>query len=159
MFSPVHCRDSVRTPGPDDATALVAMFERCSVESRYARFLSPVPAFPSGHLADVVHPGAGRWSWVTADDDAERIVGVASLFCAGRDAAELGLLVEDEEQRQGVGTELLGVVVAHAMRARIHTLVAVTLAHAGHVHRMLERWGEVTVTSSGFTSELRVELA
>src|SRR5450755_3497996 len=146
MIVPVDCRDSVRAPGPDDTAALVAMFERSSVESRYARFLSPVPAFPPGHLTDVVHPAPGRWSWVVADECSPNVFAVASLFCAGRGAAELGLLVEDAEQRRGLGTELLDVVATTAAGTGIRTLVAVTLAHADHVRRMLERVGEVSVS-------------
>jgi GNAT superfamily N-acetyltransferase len=159
MIAPVHCRDSVRTPGPDDAAALVAMFERCSFETRYSRFLSPVPAFPPGHLADVVHPRPGRWSWVTVDDDSSRVVAVASLFWNERGAAELGLLVEDAEQRHGLGTRLLGVIAATATYAGIDTLVAETLATSHHVRRMLEPLGAVSVSCRGPTCALRVDLA
>jgi GNAT superfamily N-acetyltransferase len=158
MIVPVHCRGSVRTPGPDDATALIAMFERCSPQTRYERFLSPVPAFPARHLADIVHPRRGRWSWVTADDDASRIVAVASLFCVGRDTAEVGLLVEDDEQRRGLGTELLRVAAEHAREVGIRTIVAETLGTSHHVRRMLERWGDVTVRPSGHTSALTLDL-
>jgi RimJ/RimL family protein N-acetyltransferase len=158
MIVPVHRRGSVRAPGPDDAAALVAMFERCRVESRYGRFLSPVAEFPPGHLHDVVHPGPGRWSWVTTGEDPSRIIAVASLFRAGTDTAELGLLVEDAAQRGGLGTELLGVVAAHAGDSGIDVLSATTLVQSHHVRRMLERLGRVTASTSGPTCDLRVEL-
>src|SRR4051794_8879057 len=161
MIASVHCRDSVRAPGPDDAAALEAMFERCSIETRYGRFLSPIPRFPPGHLDDIVHPRAGRWSWVITDDDTDddepRIVALASLFGDG-DTAELGLMVEDAEQRRGLGTDLLGCVAAQAVQSGVRALVAVTLVQSHHVRRMLERLGPVTTTCSGFTCDLRLEV-
>jgi GNAT superfamily N-acetyltransferase len=159
MIASVHRRGSVRAPGPDDVAALVAMFERCSFETRYARFLSPVATFPPGHLAHVVRPRLGRWSWVTVDENSARVVALASLFWNGRGAAELGLLVEDKEQDHGLGTRLLGVIAATATYAGIDTLVAATLAQSHHVRRMLERLGAVSVSCAGPTCEVRVDLA
>ena len=161
MLSTVRCRDSVRAPGPGDAAALTAMFERCSVESRYARFLSPVPRFPPGHLADVVHAAPGRWSRIVVDADtggARRVVALASVFRTGAHTGELGLLVEDAEQGRGLGTELLAMLATRVREAGIDTLVATTLVQSPHVRRMLARYGDVDVSCTGPTCDLRVEL-
>jgi GNAT superfamily N-acetyltransferase len=159
MISTVSCRDSVRAPGPGDAAALVAMFERSSSESRYARFLSPVPRFPRGHLADVVHAAPGRWSRIAVDDCSGRVVALGSVFRTGARTGELGLLVEDAEQHRGLGTELLAVLVTRARESGIHTLEATTLAQSLHVRHMLARHGEVQVTCTGPSCDLRVDLA
>ena len=44
----------VRPAIPSDAPRLVAMFERCSPETRLARFMAPLQHFPAAHLVDVV---------------------------------------------------------------------------------------------------------
>ena len=163
MFSTVRCRDLVRAPGPGDAAALVAMFERSSPESRYARFLSPVPAFPRGHLANVVHAAPGRWSRIVVDtgtcNGTQRVVALASLFRTGPRTGELGLLVEDAQQHRGLGTELLDVLATRAREVGIDTLEATTLADSHHVRRMLARHGDVTASCSGPACDLRVDLA
>jgi GNAT superfamily N-acetyltransferase len=144
---------------PDDAPRLVAMFERCSPETRYARFLAPIRHFPPGHLVDIVRPSHIRRSWVVDDLDAGQLLAVGSWFRNELVSAEVGLLVEDAAQRQGIGTELLDVIVASARAAGITTLVATTVADARHVHCMLARLGPMTMHSTGFTTELHIDLS
>jgi GNAT superfamily N-acetyltransferase len=148
----------LRPSAPDDAPRLVAMFERCSPASRYARFLAPLRHFPASHLVDVVRSSSIRRSWVIDDLDTGELVGVGSWFRNQGDAAELGLLIEDTSQRHGLGTQLLDELVASARRAGITELVGHSLAASRHVHRMLRRLGPTTIESSGHTCTLRVSL-
>jgi GNAT superfamily N-acetyltransferase len=148
----------IRTPTPDDELSLLAMWDRCSVDTRYARFLSPVPYFPPGHLADVLASGPARWSWIGLREDTGDVVGLASLFRTGAATGELGLLVEDGHQRQGLGTALLTGAAAYGRAVSIETLTATTLVEAHHVRRMLERMGRVAARREGFTTELSVTL-
>jgi GNAT superfamily N-acetyltransferase len=106
-----------------------------------------------------VRPSHIRRSGVVDDLDAGQLVGVGSWFRNELVSAEVGLLVEDAAQRQGIGTELLDVIVASARAAGITTLVATTLAEARHVHRMLGRVGPMTMQSTGFTTELHINLS
>ena len=144
---------------PDDAPRLVAMFERCSPATRYGRFLSPVQHFPAGHLVDVVRPSRIRRSWVVDDQDTGQLVAVGSWFRNQLFTAEVGLLVEDAAQRRGIGTELLDTIADDAHAAGITTLVAVALAESRHVHRMIGRLGPATISCSGITCELHVDLS
>ncbi len=80
----------LRPSEPDDAPRLVAMFERCSEQSRDGRFLAPVRHFPAAHLVDVVRSSPIRRSWVVEDLETGHVVGVGSWFrnhtcveCAG----------------------------------------------------------------------------
>ena len=159
----VHCLElatggMMRAPHADDAPRLVAMFERCSLATRYGRFLAPVPHFPPRYLADVVDPAPGQWSWVVGRDPGD-VLGVASLFRTGLRNAEVGLLVEDAEQQRGFGTGLLDLMVATALDVDITTLEATTLASSHHVRRMLGRVGTMTVVTDGTEYEVRVALA
>ncbi len=159
----VHCLELatggvIRSPRADDAPRLVAMFERCSPATRYGRFLAPVAHFPTRHLAEIVDPVPGQWSWVVGRDPGD-VVGVASLFRTGLRTAEVGLLVEDDEQRRGFGSGLLDLMVGTALDVGVTTLEATTLASAHHVRRMLGRVGTMTVVTRGTEYAVRVALA
>jgi RimJ/RimL family protein N-acetyltransferase len=143
---------------PDDAPRLVAMFERCSPASRYARFLAPLQHFPASHLVDVVRSSAIRRSWVVDDFATGHVVGVGSWFRNQGDTAEVGLLVEDAFQRQGLGSALLDALVDSARYRGITTLVAETLTDSRHVHRLLRRFGPLEIHGTGYTRTVHVPL-
>ena len=149
----------VRPSLPDDAPRLVAMFDRCSPQSRYGRFLSPVRHFPAAHLVDVVRSSKVRRSWIVDDLDTGDVVGVGSWFRNELRTAEVGLLIEDVAQRQGLGTELLDVIATSARAHGITTLVATMLADSAHVYRMLARLGPITITGTGPTRDLCIDLS
>src|SRR5947208_3149673 len=135
----------LRPSAPDDASRLVAMFERCGPASRYGRFLAPLQHFPAAHLVDVVRSSKIRRSWVVDDLDTGDLVAVGSWFRNELRTAEVGLLVEDAAQRQGLGTELLDTIATSARAHRVTTLVATTLADSRHVYRMLQGIGPTTI--------------
>jgi GNAT superfamily N-acetyltransferase len=146
----------LRPSAPHDAPRLVAMFERCSPASRYARFLAPLQHFPASHLVDVVRSSPIRRSWVIEDLRTGDVIAVGSWFRNQGDSAEVGLLVEDAFQRQGHGAALLDALVASARHAGITTLLGYTAADARHVHRMLRRIGPTSIECSGITCSLHV---
>jgi GNAT superfamily N-acetyltransferase len=148
----------LRPSAPDDAPRLVAMFERCSTASRYARFLAPLEHFPASHLVDVVRSSPVRRSWVIDDLETGQLIAVGSWFRNGETDAELGLLVEDAQQHRGYGSALLDTLAESAHAAGVTTLVANTLADSRHVHRMLRRLGPTDTVCSGHECTLRVAL-
>jgi len=151
-------RQVLRPSVPLDAPRLVTMFERCSPESRYARFLAPLRYFPASHLVDVVRSSPIRRSWVIDDLDTGHVVGVGSWFRNQGDTAEVGLLIEDAFQHQGLGSTLLDELVSSARTAGITTLVGHSLAESRHVHRMLRRLGPTTTDCSGYECTMHVSL-
>jgi RimJ/RimL family protein N-acetyltransferase len=100
-----------------DGERLRRFFYRLSPESVYKRFLSPI-ARPEQlerlHLLDV--DGVCRLALVAIVDG--EIVGVARFarLAADDPAADLGIAIADDWQRQGVGTRLLA-ALAEAARA------------------------------------------
>jgi GNAT superfamily N-acetyltransferase len=148
----------LRPSAPNDAPRLVAMFERCSPASRYARFLAPLQHFPASHLVDVVRSSPIRRSWVIDDLESGQVVGVGSWFRNQHDTAELGLLVEDRWQHHGLGRALLDALAASARAAGITTLVAHTLADARHVHRLLDHVGPTSIECAGITCTVHLAL-
>jgi GNAT superfamily N-acetyltransferase len=149
----------LRPSAPDDAPRLVAMFERCGPASRYGRFLAPLQHFPAAHLVDVVRSSRIRRSWVVDDLDTGALVAVGSWFRNELRTAEVGLLVEDAAQRQGLGNALLDTIAASARGHGITTLVATMQAESRHVYRMLAALGPTTIACAGPTCDLRVDLS
>jgi RimJ/RimL family protein N-acetyltransferase len=148
----------IRVAEPDDEGALLAMWERCSSDTRYGRFLSPVPHFPREHLGHVLASKSTHCSWVASRDDTGDIVGLTSVFRTVPRTGELGLLVEDAAQRRGLGTAMLDLAATHASSMGIGILTATTLVESHHVRRMLERVGRVVAWRDGFTVELQATL-
>lgn len=89
-----------RPATPGDRAALIAMFWRCSEQTRYRRFHGFVHAFPERYLADAL---SGRPEHIAlVAETGNQIVALAS--CAD---GEIGILIEDAFQRQGIGSGLL----------------------------------------------------
>jgi GNAT superfamily N-acetyltransferase len=148
-----------RRPTVRDAPAIEAMIERCSLESRYARFLAPRPSIPLDHLARVVTPLSGEEAWVgVRRDEPETIVALASWARVGDDNAELAIIVEDSWQRRGIGSSLLRLLGERAGSLGICRLTASVLTESRHVFRMLRAvFGAASVRPDGFVSRVTID--
>lgn len=106
----------LRAAHPDDAGALHRMFERCGPDTRYGRFHGPLHALPEPYLTEALTAEPGLHDALVAEGaDRAELVALGSARAVDHAAVEIGLLVEDGEQRRGLGTRLL---VALASRAR-----------------------------------------
>jgi GNAT superfamily N-acetyltransferase len=136
-----------------------AMWQRCSLATRIARFHAPVRDIPPSYLIAVLaDPGA---SILAVRDPAGDVVGLASLFCSpGSGIAELGVLVEDAWQRRGVGRRLVAHLVADAPARGIVTLTAAVLAANAQVADLLRQVpGQFSIAADGEVLNVRVRLA
>ena len=98
-----------------DRNRLEAMHGACSLQSRIGRWHAPLRAIPARYLDDAV---SGRPDHVCALAFAgDELVGFASAVHGAEGRWDLGVLVRDDRQRQGVGTGLIDQVV-HAARVR-----------------------------------------
>jgi GNAT superfamily N-acetyltransferase len=77
------------------------------------------------------------------------VVALASCRAVDEGVAELGILVEDEWQRRGVGGYLLGEIVAYAARTGLRALQAQVLADQPWIVGLLRRHGTCTTASAG----------
>ena len=99
------------------------VFEGMSDQSRYARFLSPVPKLTSTMrrtLAAVDHDHHG--AWVAEVDGTVAGIGRWVRYAADPARAELAFEIADDFQGRGVGTVLLRVLLAAAKRAEVARL-------------------------------------
>ena len=104
-------RTQVRPARPADAQALHDLLAGLSVESAYRRFFVGIGS-PSGRMvAALLRRDASHGAWVCTRGD--RIVGHAA-WGVEDGAAEIGVVVADEWQRQGVGRALTAAAAAEA---------------------------------------------
>ena len=164
---------SVRRAAAADRPALERMLARCTGQTRYRRFHGPVTAFPERYLTEALSGSPLHFALVAClDEDAEgdrtvadgtvvdgtevdgtvadgTVVALASCRAVDEGVAELGILVEDEWQRRGVGGELLGEIVAYAARTGLRALQAQVLAEQPWIVGLLRRHGTCRVAGAG----------
>ncbi|MCX4678748.1 GNAT family N-acetyltransferase [Streptomyces sp. NBC_01433] len=116
---------TVRRADRDDLAAARAMHDRCSPRTLGLRYHGPVGG-ADRYLDHLLSPRFGRTLAVQTASD--RLVALGHLLWDG-DETEVALLVEDDWQRRGIGSELLGRLVALAMAAGCESVYAVTQSH------------------------------
>ena len=115
---------TVRRADTGDLEAAKAMQERCSARTLGMRYHGPV-GDADRYLNHLLSPRFGRT--LAVQTASGRIVGLGHLLWDG-DETEVALLVEDDWQRRGIGSELLGRLVAMAVEAGCESVYAVTQA-------------------------------
>lgn len=124
---------TVRRAGPDDAKAARALHDRCSERTLQLRYHGPA-GDADRYLAHLLNPRFGRT--LVMQTSSGRIIGLGHLLWDG-DETEVALLVEDDWQRRGIGSELLGRLVAMAVEAGCDSVYTVTpSANTGMVAAM-----------------------
>jgi len=116
---------TVRRADRGDLDAALAMHGRCSEHTLGLRYHGPVRD-ADRYLDHLLSPRFGRT--LTAQTASGRLVALGHLLWDG-DETEVALLVEDDWQRRGIGSELLGRLVALAVEAGCESVYAVTQAH------------------------------
>ena len=148
----------LRPPASGDLPRITAMWERCSLATRMARFHAPVRDIPASYLETVLSDPSA--SFVAVPGRAGAVAALASLVPGAGSSAELGVLVEDAWQRRGIGRQLVAHLIAAARARQITELTASVLAQNGAVADLLRQVpGEFSLTRDGTTVNVRVRLA
>ncbi|MFD5200789.1 GNAT family N-acetyltransferase [Streptomyces sp. NPDC058375] len=113
---------TVRRADRSDLAAARAMHDRCSQETLGLRYHGPV-ADAGRYLDHLLSPRFGRT--LAVQTASGKLVALGHLLWDG-DETEVALLVEDDWQRRGIGSELLGRLVALAEEAGCDSVYAVT---------------------------------
>jgi ribosomal protein S18 acetylase RimI-like enzyme len=123
---------AIRPVRPADLPALRDFFAALSPQARYMRFFAPVTPGPA--LLDLLSGGAGTTDAVVATRGAV-IIGHAMAADRGRPGnagmTDIGVVVADAWQRQGVGSALVRALIASA-QARGVTSVAMDVLPGNH---------------------------
>ena len=159
----VHLRDGavvlIRPIVPDDRELLRSGFEELSDRSRYLRFQAPMAQLTAqqlSYLTEVDHHD--HEALVAIDLATSRAVGVARFIRVHDGVAECAVVVADDWQGRGVGTELLDRLVTRAHEEDVDRFTALVLAQNNEALRLLERLGDTVQRSSGPQVELDVAL-
>ncbi|GAA3368708.1 GNAT family N-acetyltransferase [Streptomyces sannanensis] len=115
---------TVRRADQDDVDAARAMHGRCSERTLKLRYHGPV-GDADRYLNHLLSPRFGRT--LAVETAAGRLVALGHLLWDG-DETEVALLVEDDWQRRGIGSELLRRLVGLAVEAGCENVYAVTQA-------------------------------
>ncbi|WP_031006826.1 GNAT family N-acetyltransferase [Streptomyces sp. NRRL F-5727] len=115
---------TVRRADQRDLPAARAMHDRCSARTLSLRYHGPV-GDADRYLDHLLSPRFGRT--LAVQTASGRLVALGHLLWDG-DETEVALLVEDDWQRRGIGSELLGRLVAMAEEAGCDSVYAVTQA-------------------------------
>jgi GNAT superfamily N-acetyltransferase len=130
--------EAIRPVRPDDAAELDALMARCSLDTRYRRFFAPVRSMPIEYRDGVLAGDPCRHDALVVQQPTGEIIALASLVAAPA-GAELGLLVEDRWQRQGLGTTLVHELVARARERGVRQMRATVLPTSARLVLWLSR--------------------
>lgn len=128
----------LRLANPGDLDEVAAMHARCSAYALYRRYLAgsgPTPA----QLTRLLEPKRG--ATLVAVTSGGQVIGAANLIGEG-EMAEAAVLVQDDWQRQGIGTAMLRRLLAMARPAEFAAVVVHTHADNSPMLRTVRRLGE-----------------
>jgi acetyltransferase len=154
MLATVHDLDKglrigLRLTRPSDAPRVRAFLERLSRDTRQKRFFMAMPEVNERtvHYFTFYNPRERIVVAATAPlAGVEEIVGVADIALVDTGVAELGIVVDDEHQRQGVGGALIEAIASLAAAHGATHLRAELLDHNRPMIRLLERLGRTVQT-------------
>jgi GNAT superfamily N-acetyltransferase len=131
-----------------DGDLLLRGFEHLSSESRYRRFLAPMPKLSGHNVRDLTQTDRRDHEAIVAlDAETGDAVGLGEYVRSAErpNVAEVALAVADEWQERGVGTQLLAAICARARENDITSFTAVMLAGNEPMMDLLGHIGPVRV--------------
>lgn len=143
----------IRPIHPSDGVKIQGFVSRLSPESRYLRFLEYINGITSDQadrLATVDTHSQMAFAATRSTPEGEEIIGIAryAVFDLSRpERAEVGVVVEDRFQGQGIATGLFNQLIGHARREGIRILT-------GTIHPTNELILKI-IEDSGFPVERR----
>lgn len=143
---PNHRRVRIRPLRRCEDGAARELYGRLSPRTRYLRFFSPMPALPDSLVRLLTHVDYRRRLALLAEvdrGDGVQVVGLGNFAAIDDDSAEVGLVVCDEWQRQGIGVALAARVLRAADARGFRRFVAQTFWDNTVIRRLLERVGEI----------------
>jgi GNAT superfamily N-acetyltransferase len=162
--APIALRDGSRVRVPQghrsDRELLLRGFERLSAESRYRRFLAPMPHLTEGmirYLTEIDH--RDHEAVIALVKQSGEGIGVARYVRHPDrpEVAELAVTVIDDWQGRGLGTVLLGLISARAREEGITAFTALILATNQEMIDLLGRLAPVRIVDRE-TGRVEVEV-
>ena len=134
--TPVTLRD-IR---PEDESALTALYERLSPQTAYQRFFTVMRRLPPNWAHILANVDYDRRMAIVALGPDGELIGVARYVYDERShEAEIAIVIEDPWQGRGLGTLLLGELLAYAEGKGIRRFRAYVLADNVRMLKLLRR--------------------
>lgn len=151
----------VRAAGPEDACLIRAFVCGLSVRTQYLRFFTAVSP-PSSGLLRALNVSSGRADILIITDNSGAVIGHGMAVDAsenGRLAADIGLVIADSWQGQGLGTMLLTMLTDRAAERGVTALVLDVLPENARMLGIIaRRWPDAsrrrTADSITFTADI-----
>jgi RimJ/RimL family protein N-acetyltransferase len=140
---------TVRLGRPQDTEGVEALHERCTPESRYQRYFTPMNEWREDNLRRI--SGGHRGATLVVTDVREQIIALGNVFPLGpqsTDSAEIAVIVDDAWHGSGVGMLLTMRLVDVARRMGFTELIAYVLADNRAMRGLLAATGLAWVPSS-----------
>jgi GNAT superfamily N-acetyltransferase len=152
LGAPIALRDGshirIRQGQRADRELLLLGFEHLSPESRYRRFMAPMPELSEPmvrYLTEIDHHD--HEAMIAVDEQTGEGIGVARYVRDPNrpEVAEVAVTVIDDWQQRGVGTLLLEVISARAREEAITTFTALMLATNEEMIDLLRQLGPIRI--------------
>jgi acetyltransferase len=137
---------AVRNIVPADDALLVDLYYRLSPKTQQLRFfchnrLEAIVQREARRLASIDVSRQAALIATAIEDDGERAIGVARLACEADEpaVAEFAIVLRDDYQRDGIGGQLLQLLVLAARARGVTTLRVVWMAENRAVQRLIQR--------------------
>jgi len=148
---------TLRPIRPDDEPGLTALYARLSPESAYQRFFTVMARLPPEWAHILVNVDYDRRMAIVAVSPERELIAVARYeYDTATQEAEVAIVVQDQWQGKGLGTNLLTELLRYAEGKGIHRFRAYVLTENRRMLDMLIRLGQVLEqhTEHGVTSLL-----
>jgi RimJ/RimL family protein N-acetyltransferase len=131
---------------PEDIPALVEAFHSLCADAVYSRFLGALREPPRALVEAILHPADPALEFalvaVSADDDAERIVGSARIVGApGSDTCEFSVAVADDWRGTGLARQLMEILIDAAPGHQFRRMEGYVLAMNTPMRRLAKKLG------------------
>src|SRR5262249_26971274 len=102
----------------EEAPIRSLLCDKLSAESRYRRFLSPMPSLPDAVIRELACVDHCRSLAIVAEDEgrAGDVIALASYAAVDEATAEVAIAVQDDFQGHGIGTALADALLGAAER-------------------------------------------
>jgi ribosomal protein S18 acetylase RimI-like enzyme len=130
----------IRNAGRDDSARIRDFVSALSVRTQYFRFFTAVSPLSPGLLRALTGAG-GSADILIITDDSGAVVGHGMAAGAGDSTVDIGLVVADRWQGQGLGTTLLGLLTERAAGRGVDAVVLEVLPDNRRMLGIIEkRW-------------------
>ncbi|MFF1678797.1 GNAT family N-acetyltransferase [Streptomyces sp. NPDC058256] len=143
----------------DDFDAVNALHERCSLDTRFARYQAARRTLRFAEFRHLTHPEYSL-TWVShPEDEPEQIIATMNLVrTSDASVAELGIMIDDRWQGRGLGTVLVQYAQGQARALGYASMTAMTGSGNVRMLKIMRTLGPPPPITTGSTVDITVSV-